>query len=172
MNDEFIEKEKIELENLLMKSQIILNQGEYHEVSKVDPEIKNQFLKNIMAIENVERKPGCEILGVNPNDFPLADKLTKDELASKFGLLVDLLAEHSYFCDFSEKIPLADAYNYLVTDFLKSVNDILPEGWTTHLDGCGGDCPGCFQVEYCNNKNDVWEPEELETERKRRAEEN
>ena len=60
-NDELNEKEKLEQENFLLKSKIIIKGGDFQKFSDIDPEIENQFLKNIMAFEEGEVKPVHEI---------------------------------------------------------------------------------------------------------------
>ena len=39
-------------------------------------------------------------------------------------------------------------------------------GWT--IDFCGGWCPDCTFVDYCNTKDDIWTKKELDIERSKR----
>ena len=169
--DKLSDKEKLEQENLLMKAKISLQGGIYNDDSQLDPAIENQFLNNIFDFENAEQKPQHEILGINPSDFPPANQLSEKELKAKFDLLLEIMEQHNYQYSLVEKLPLHNAYEYLAGEFLTETGEVLPEGWTHNIDGCSGDCPSCFQADYCKSIDDIWPPEELEAERKRRKEE-
>ena len=170
-NEELSPKEKLEQENFVLKSKIITQGGIFQENSNIDPEIENMFLKRIMAFEDAEYKPVYEIIGVDPIDFPPADILTKLEILSKFELLINIFNEHGISYGVNDNVPAEVSYRFLTEDYLLSESQDLPPdfGWT--IDGCSGDCPGCFQADYCENKYEIWSPEELKAERKRRLEE-
>lgn len=167
-NDELNEKEKLEQENFLLKSKIIIKGGDFQKFSDIDPEIENQFLKNIMAFEEGEVKPVHEILGIDSDDFPPAEKLSKVELKSRFEMLLKILEEHNCSYDVSEKVPLEVSYNFLTQEYLHEISEVMPAGFGWHIDGCSGDCPSCFQLDYCNIKDEIWGQEELKAEIKRR----
>ncbi|OFX57036.1 MAG: hypothetical protein A2046_07570 [Bacteroidetes bacterium GWA2_30_7] len=171
MCEELSEKEKLEQENFFLKSKIVLENGHYEQFNELDPEIENQFLKNIFEVENAEQKPVYEVLGVNPHDYTDVEQLSKDELKLKLEELINLLEEHSFAYSIFNELPDEVVYNYLTKKFLFDITDVMPEGWVHHLDGCCGDCPSCFQLDYCENKNEIWTPEELDSEIKRRLEE-
>ena len=162
---ELSKKEKLEQENFLLESKIILKGGDIHKFSDIDPEIENQFMKNIIEFEEAELKPLYEIIEVNPDDFPPAAQLTKDEINSKFELLLKCLEDHGISYDVSDKVPVEVSYRFLVEDYL---HEVLSDCFGWHIDGCSGDCPSCFQVNYCDIVNDTWTPEELKKEQKRR----
>jgi hypothetical protein len=164
-------EEKIEQENFLLKSKIITQGGILSENSDLDPEIENMFLKRVMAFEEAEYKPVCEIIGVNPADYPPADTLTKDELIVAFNKLIKVFKKHGIAWGVNEYVPIEVSYRFLTEDYLLSESQDLPAdfGWT--IDGCDGDCPNCFQADYCKNKDDVWPSEKLDAKCKRRLEE-
>ncbi len=60
-NEELSEREKLEQENFLLKSKIAIKGGDFQKFSDIDPEIENQFLKNIMAFEEAEIKRRKEL---------------------------------------------------------------------------------------------------------------
>ncbi|MBU0763635.1 MAG: hypothetical protein KJ607_02245, partial [Bacteroidetes bacterium] len=162
--DELSEQEKIEQENFFLKAKLMINKGLLHESKDLDPYIENQFLQNIIDVENAERKPVYEVLGIDPKDFPPSDRLTEEELTGKLEELLDIMAEHGFVCDLSDKLPEALVYEHLIEEYLYEITDVLPEGWVTHIDGCTGDCPSCFQADYCRSCRDIWTHEELEEE--------
>jgi hypothetical protein len=170
-NEDLSPEEKIEQENFLLKSKIITQGGIFAEDSDLDPEIENMFLKRVMAFEEAEYKPVFEIIGVDLADFPPADTLTKDELAAAFKKLIQIFDEHGISWGVKEAVPVEVSYRFLTEDYLLSESQDVPAdfGWT--IDGCSGDCPDCFQADYCKTKDDIWPPEELDAERKRRLEE-
>ena len=167
-NEELSEREKLEQENFLLKSKITIKGGEFQKFSDIDPEIENQFLKNIMAFEEAEVKAVYEILGVDPKNFPPSEQLSKEELKSRFEKLLKILEEHNITYDVSEKVPLEVSYNFLTQEYLYEISEEMPPGFGWHIDGCSGDCPSCFQLDYCKNKDEIWTPEELKAEIKRR----
>ena len=66
--NELSEEEKIEQENLLLQSEIILRGGTIGDSGNLPPEIENQFLKNIIAFENADQKPLFEIMGIKQSN--------------------------------------------------------------------------------------------------------
>lgn len=171
LNDELNEEGELEQENLFLKDKIIQKGGHIEKLADIEPEIENQFLKNVLAFEEAEEKRVFEILGINPNDFPPVNRLTQEELQSKFELLIEIMAEHNFIYELTEDLPISIAYRYLTEEFLHEFESVLPDGWMCHVNGCGGDCPSCFQADYCQIKDDIWSREELEAERLRRQEE-
>ena len=170
-NEELNPQEKIEQENFVLKSKIITQGGMFSESSDdLDPEIENMFLKRVMAFEEAEWKPVYEIIGVDPKSFLPADQLSKEEIEVEFNKLLDIFEEHGMKYDVNENVPIEVSYRFLTEDYILSESQDLPKdyGWT--IDGCSGDCPSCFQMDYCETKDDTWSPEELKAEIKRRKE--
>ena len=89
----------------------------------------------------------------------------------KFDLLLQIMSEHNFIYELSEKLPINIAYRYLIEEFLHDFENVLPDGWRCHVNGCGGDCPSCFQLDYCDLKDDIWPKEELDAERLKRQRE-
>ncbi len=170
-NGDLSKEEKIEQENFVLKSKLITQGGIFSENPNSDPEIENMFLKNVIAFEEAVCKPVFEIIGVNPKDFPPADSLTKDEIITKFNALVLIFNEHEISFGVNDNVPVEIAYRFLAEDYLLSESQDLPPGFGYTIDGCCGDCPDCFQADYCTSINYIWSPEELEAERQRRKEE-
>ena len=171
-NDEIREEEKLEQENVSLKAKIVQKDGYIQTYSDINPKIENQFLKNVLAFEEAEEKHVYEILGVNPNDFPPASCLSDEELRLKFELLIQIMSEHNFIYELAENLPISVAYRYLTEEFLYEFETVLPDGCICHVHGCGGDCPGCFQADYCEIKDEIWSKEELEAERLKRQRKN
>ncbi len=171
-NKKLSPQEKVEQENFVLKSKIITQGGMFSEGSgNIPADIENMFLKRVMAFEEAEYKPVHEIIGVDPKSFPPADVLSEDELETWFNKLIGIFEEHGIKYDVNEDVPIEVSYRFLTEDYILSESQDLPKdfGWT--IDGCSGDCPSCFQIDYCKNKDDIWPPEELKAEIKRRKEE-
>ena len=163
-NDEHREEEKSEQENVSLKAKIVQKDGYVQALPEINPKIENQFLKNVLAFEEAEEKHVYEILGVNPKDFPPASCLSDEELRLKFEWLIQIMSEHNFIYELAENLPISVAYRYLTEEFLYEFETVLSDGWACHVHGCGGDCPGCFQADYCEIKDEIWSKEELEAE--------
>lgn len=128
-----------------------------------------EFEQNMMALENGEEKPIFEIINVDPKNFPHPEFLSERQVKRKFKKLKRKLERNSFVLEFSGKVPLLEAYRYLACTLLYEGNTIhLAKGYTSHILGCGGDCPGCFQLDFCDVKYDSWTDEEIRKERERR----
>ena len=166
------DEEKIEQENLLLQSEIIIRGGMIGDSKGLPPEIENQFLKNILEFENADQKPLFEIVGFKRSDFPDSKELTDHEIDRKLKEIVAVLEKNGTELGLVADVPSRIVYRFLVEDYLFDKENLHPVGlggWV--IDGCSGDCPSCFQLEYCSTKDDIWPPDELAAEIKRREEE-
>jgi len=167
------EEEKIEQENLLLQSEIILRGGIIGDSNNIPSEIENQFLKNIIAFENAELKPLDEITGIKRDDYPASNELTDHELDQKLDQIIDVFNKNGIELGLVSDVPNRIVYNYLVKEYLFDSGELYPVGiGGMVIDGCLGDCPSCFQLGFCSSKDDTWSSDELEAEIKRRKEEN
>ena len=168
-DEELDNNEKIDQENFLLKSKLIVKGGMIGMEGDLPPEIENMFLKNVMAFEEAEYKPICEILNVDINDFPPVELLSKEEIKEYIADLTNVLEEHQMFLELQEELPIELAYKYLVEDYMLGESQDIAD-FAMHIAGCNGDCPSCFQLDYCKIKDDFWPPEELAAEIKIRKE--
>jgi len=159
-------QKQLEQDNFVLKSKILAMGGQLGTETELPAETENEFFRQIIAIENAPLKPTYEILEINLKDFPPVDQLSEEQLQQKFNALMDILDNHSFYYDLREGLPIEIAYKYLTEDFLLQETEIMPEGWVTHIDGCGGWCPSCFQLDYCDIWQETWTKEEIEKERK------
>jgi hypothetical protein len=111
-----------------------------------------------------EEKYIFEILGLDLKDWPPPHRMPRKTLNEKYHRLSEIMEDHNFILEFSSKIPILDAYRYLTEVLLYEKDYDLNEGWTCRVTGCGGDCPGCFQREYCYVLTDTWTQEEMEIE--------
>ena len=124
------------------------------------------------ALEYGEEKPIFEILNVDPKKYPSPEAMKKSQIKRKFRKLKRKLEKNSFVLEFSEKLPVMEAYRYLSETLLYERDTIhLAKGYTSHVTGCGGDCPSCFQLAYCDVKYDSWTEKELKKEIDRRRKE-
>jgi len=166
-NEDYLDKQqKLEQDNFLLKSKLIAKGGMVSDSPELHPEIENRFLQNVIDFDSAPTKPVHEILGINPAMFPHPDKLHSQELEAKFNELLDIMAEHDFYYELVEDLPIEIGYKYLVEEFLFEEEQVLPKGWRCHVNGCGGYCPGCFQLDYCKIWSETWTKEELEEEQK------
>ncbi len=133
-----------------------------------------EFLPQELAKDDERRPPGLfskkpvyEILGIDLADFPPSSQLSAAEVSDHFDKLIEIMREHQFSYELQEDLPQELAYNYLVTDFLYRSEHVLPKTIVSHVTGCDGWCPTCFQIEYCRIKDEIWTTEDLQ--RLRRA---
>jgi hypothetical protein len=105
-----------------------------------------------------------ELLKMEPKDWPPPFRMTDEAIKEKYARLSQILEKNRYIIEFAEALPIHDAYRYLTEVFLYTKSYELNEGWVCHVTGCGGDCPGCFQRDYCDALSDIWTQEEMEAE--------
>ncbi len=160
-------KEKINQENFVMKSKLILKGGLLHDNTEIDPELENIFLKNVLAFENAKIKPLYEILGIDPREYPPVDLLSEDEISNYLQKLISLLEAQRFHLQLQESVPNNIIYQFLTKEYLLEQTENI-HGIDCIIDGCGGDCPSCFQKDYCSIKDDIWPPDELNAEIERR----
>ena len=138
-------------------------------IKKIPHSSYEEFEKAMLAFENCEDKPIFEIINVDPKNYPSPDTLTEKQVKRKYSKLKRKLEKNSYVLEFSGKIPVLDVYRYLACTLLYEEDPaFVPKGYTCHINGCHGDCPDCFQLNYCEVKYDSWTDEDLKKEIDRR----
>jgi hypothetical protein len=157
------EEDKIRQENFLLQSKITLKGGIFGDKGIDDPMIENLFLKNVMAFEEAEFIPVHEVIDINPADYPDADTLTEKQAIKYLLSFIEKLDAKDMDLSIVSDVPPKEIYRFLIEDYFYQETQQVP-GMMTHIDGCSGDCPSCFQLKYCDAKYDVWTDEELEKE--------
>jgi hypothetical protein len=113
------------------------------------------FEVHFSSLKNAEEKPVFEILNIDPKDFPLVQHIGSNTVKRKFKKLKRIMEKHNFILELSEKLPVSEAYRYLTEVFLYENETAQTKGWTCHITGCTGDCPRCFQLEYCELKDEI-----------------
>jgi len=95
-------------------------------------------------------RPVYEILGIKLSDFPPVQCLSPGKLKRKFRRLIRILSKHHFHCELRPGLPMRDIYRYLTESFIVDKEVPNPKGSLCIISGCTGDCPACFQKEYCD----------------------
>lgn len=156
-------KKDLKAENFAMKAELIANGGLLGGKSDVPDEIENQFLKHVLEYE---RAPYVKTKSLIP-EFPSEDSLNDKELEKELARLIGELASQHIQYGLCKKLPIRIAYKYLTEEYINGEVKLLEGGGNTFIDGCSGDCPSCFQVDYCDSVSEIWEKDELEKERRK-----
>jgi len=128
------------------------------------PEIENQFLKNMLAFNEMKNVPHIEIRTLFPLNFkfPKTDQLSDEALEKKLDKIKDILKKNDIYLDLRKKCPDQIIYQYVLDEVLPlKIAVSRPEGLQHHIDGCDGWCPGCFQQPFCDSWKDIWDEDEL-----------
>ena len=85
-------------------------------------------------------------------EFPPVESMNDDQIAKKLQEISETLSKNNIEFGFANKLPDAVLYKYITEDCIKNdtVNPSVTAGFTWVLDGCSGDCEGCFQKDYCS----------------------
>jgi hypothetical protein len=121
-------------------------------VSQTEDDI---FEEHFSSLRNGEEKPVFEILNIDPKDYPLVQHIESSKVKRKFKKLKRVMEKHNFILELSEKLPVSEAYKYLTEVFLYESETAQTKGWTCHITGCTGDCPRCFQLNYCELKDET-----------------
>jgi len=152
----------LKAKNFAMKAELIANGGLLGGKSDLPDEIENQFLKRVLEYE---RAPYVKTKTLIP-EFPLEESLNDEELEKEFARLIGELAARHIQYGLCKKLLMRIAYKYLTEEYINGEVKLLEGGGNIFLDGCLGDCPSCFQVDYCESVYDIWDKDELEKERR------
>lgn len=152
-NDD-LKKIDLQLENKALQDEIEMRGGSFGKCEDLDPEIENMFLKNVIAFEEAYDGPRIPMRSLFPTDykFPSVQSLSKKEISDKLDDIALILSTHNIELGFNDKLPQDVLYKHLVEDCIpnETVQQEVLRGFTNVLDGCSGDCDGCFQKEYCS----------------------
>ncbi|CAN5201429.1 hypothetical protein BH09BAC6_BH09BAC6_00190 [soil metagenome] len=131
-------EENLRMENELLKLKLKAELGaESHSISNIDPEIENEFLKNILAFEHSYAKSKrvkiIELLG-HP-DFEKADELSDDEIPAALEKLAELLLNNNMVVDFGGDYDDRVKYRFITEElFEHEADDFKIPGMIAHFD--------------------------------------
>lgn len=159
-DDEEDSDASLELDNELLRQKLGLTNETAFFSEDADPYLQNQFLRHIEAFEETDQGPHRVLRTILPEDFtfPPVASMDRAQLKAKLRKIEEILGGHGISLDLAPQLPEAVAYEYIVNEILQeSIPLEFPEGFTWHLDGCDGYCPGCFQRAFCDHRIDDWE---------------
>ena len=148
----------LDLENESLELDIRIKGGLLYksEEAESEPEIYNQFLRNVLEYDSLVEEYGDArpLSCLFPEDFtfPPVDEIDGRGLKEKLAAIEEVFAANNIELGLAKRLPDELVYKYLTEEVL-----LEPAGFpigpdcpsTCVLDGCDGDCPGCFQKDYC-----------------------
>jgi hypothetical protein len=136
-----------------LEREVSLLGGEPVDCDDKDPNLKNAFLKNIIAFEEADKEPARPLRSLFPDDFefPPVSSLSAGQIAGKLREIASVLSMNNIELSFANPLPDAVMYKYLAEECIphETVSAAVEAGFTLNLDGCDGGCDSCFQKEYC-----------------------
>ncbi len=121
-----------------------------------------EFEQSMKALEHGEEIPIFEILKVDPKDYPPPQTMKMKKVKRKLRKLKRIFEKNSFLLELSEKLPVLETYRYLTEKVLFEKNNVhLAKGYTCHITGCTGNCPECFQMNYCDIFSEILVDEKL-----------
>jgi hypothetical protein len=149
----------LQIENQGLEEQITLKGGLMGTEEDIDPELHNQFLKNIIAFEEADELPQMPMRSLFPSDyeFPPGSSMSDEAVSRKLEEIEELLDRHNVAFGFANKLPDRVLYRYLVEECIphETVTQATQAGFTWTLDGCDGCCEECFQKDYCPTAEEI-----------------
>jgi len=145
-------EENLRMENELLRLKLKAELGaESYSVSDLNPEIENEFLKNVMAFEHnwAKAKPGKVYDLLGKPAFKLASNLNDEEIEKELEKINELMAEKNvevYFGD-DEEYDSRTQYQFITEELFDHETTFMPmPGMTT-----------CFDYEefHPNHKKDI-----------------
>jgi len=148
----------LNLENESLELDVRMKGGELYKSEEMEdhPELYNQFLQNIFEYDSLVEEFGDDrpLSCLFPDDFafPPIDQLDGRKLKEKLAAIEEVFEANHIELALAAKLPDEITYKYLTEEVL-----LEPAGFpigpdspsTCVLDGCHGNCPDCFQEDYC-----------------------
>ena len=148
----------LEEENRIMKEKLGLSDFCSYFGGEMDPRSLNQFLRQLIFMEDLGPQRTIRSLFPEKTVFPPAEELSEKELIAAIEAIEELLEGNGILVELPPEVPPARKYRYIVEELLpESVPAEIPESGAVHFTGCTGWCEKCFQKEYC----DAWKEAEL-----------
>ena len=158
-DNEEISEAVLEIDNEILKRNLGLSEGLTFELEDTSPYIQNQFLRNIWAFQEMDKRPQRALSTIFPEgfEFPPVESLDKAQLEEKLRIIEEVLREHSIILDLAPSLPDKLVYEYIIKEVIYQPIPLeFPEGFVLHIDGCDGYCPDCFQRDFCETGIELW----------------
>jgi hypothetical protein len=131
-------EENLRMENELLRLKLKAELGaESHNILKVNPEIENEFLKNVLAFEHnyANSKPNKVYDLLGKPAFKKADELSDDLIDKALDEIVNLLAEKNMEVYFGDGYDSRTQYHFITEELFDHESNLPPmAGMTTHFD--------------------------------------
>jgi hypothetical protein len=143
-------EENLRMENELLRLKLKAELGaEPYNVTNVEPEIENEFLKHILAFEHnfAQSKPAKVYDLLGKPGFKKSDELNDDLIEQALQQIIDLLAEKNMEVYFGEGYDSRTKYHFITEELFDHETTFLPmPGMTTHFD---------YEEFHPNHKKDI-----------------
>ena len=143
-------EENLRMENELLRLKLKAELGaESHNITDIDPEIENAFLKNVLAFEHnfAGSKPAKVFDLLGKPDFIRAIDLTDDLIEQALQQITDLLAENNMEVYFGDGYDSRTKYNFITEELFEHETTVISmPGMTTHFD---------YEEFHPNHKKDI-----------------
>jgi hypothetical protein len=142
--------ENLRMENELLKLKLKAELGaDPQSVSDIDPEIENEFLKNVFAFEHnyANAKPVKVYDLAGKPDFKKSDDLDDERIEAALEELTDLLSEKSIRIYFGDDCDSRTRYHFITEELFHHETTFMPMPGMIH----------CFDYEefHPNHKKDI-----------------
>jgi len=121
-------------------------------------DLKKKFFQLVQAFEKLDNGPKKLMISVFPPgfSFPPVEAMSEEELGEKLNDIEAILGEHNIIIELSPELPDTILYEYLVKEVIPH-EEIFedPLGFRLHINGCDGNCPECFQLDYCQTAKEI-----------------
>ena len=148
LSDDPEENLRMENELLRLKMQAELG-GNSFTSPGLDPQIENEFLKNVMAFENsyANSQPATVFHLLGKPYFKKADELHNSQVEQALQELTDVLSEKNVEVDFSDEVDSRTRYEFITGELFVHETTFFPVGgMTIHFD---------YEEFHPNHKKDI-----------------
>lgn len=155
--------------NQLLEDIAKAHRSEQEEPQKYKPQSVEEHFEEIERwLESDPEHTFSYYCGLEPEQFPPAERLTDEQLDAVYRAYGQLLFSWNLGADILDAVPLRKAYPLLISTLKKKV-EIMEEGQIT-IEFCTCDPPSCPFEEHCTCK-DIKEPNEMDFKALRGADE-
>ncbi len=157
--EEESELEEIRKDNEILEARLRERGGATGFGGDMDPRLRNEFLRHVLAFEEMSEGPKRTIRSLFPDDFdfPAPESMTPEALEKKLDEILDVLEANLIVLELQAGLQAVDAYKYFLGSVMDSEISLerIPDMWL-HLDGCDGSCPDCFQNGCCETGQEMY----------------
>jgi len=143
-------EENLRMENELLRLKLKAELGgESHSISDIDPEIENEFLKNVLAFEHnfANSKPAKVYDLLGKPDFKRPDDLDDNSVSKALEEITELMSEKNIEVYFGDGYDDRTKYHFITEELFEHETTFAPmPGMTTNFD---------YEEFHPNHKKDI-----------------